>query len=67
MLDPQYLRAEYYDRRGTYISDAATWIDHEPSLEYRFILLDLFDKTRDHMATRASTVFLIPLPLMAPP
>lgn len=45
MIDPQYIRAEYDSKRGAYISEVATWIDGEPSLEYRFLLLENEDES----------------------
>lgn len=40
MIVPQYIRAVYDGKRGANISEAATWIDGEPSLEYRFVLME---------------------------
>ena len=38
MADSQYIRAEYDDDLSAYVSVDADWIDHTPSLFYRFEL-----------------------------
>jgi hypothetical protein len=40
LLNRQYVRAEYDDDRGSYVSTEADWIEGEPSVEYRFSLLE---------------------------
>ncbi len=37
-METQFIRAEYDDKRQSFISEIADWIDGEPSLEYRFSL-----------------------------
>jgi hypothetical protein len=40
MIDPQYLRAAYDEKRGAYISADADWIDGDASPQYHFTLLE---------------------------
>ncbi len=37
-MEPQYIRAEYYNKRKSFISEIADWVDGEPTLEYHFTL-----------------------------
>lgn len=44
MINPQYVRAEYDNEHGSYISTEADWINGEPSIEYRFLAQEDEDK-----------------------
>jgi hypothetical protein len=37
-LESRYIRAEYYEERGSFVSHVADWVDGEPTLEYCFSL-----------------------------
>src|SRR5664279_964277 len=45
MTDAWYLRALYDKSSGAYISTGARWVEGEPSLEYRFTLIESEDES----------------------